>query len=110
MSITAIAWAWTINGLGPDPKFVLMALADQADDTGYCWPSQRLIAQQVEMGERTVRRHLKTLQEVGLLTATVRSSSDGRRSEAYRLNVGAQLDLSVQAASGTSQTERGRLV
>lgn len=95
MSVTAMAWAWTINGLGPDPKFVLMALADQADDTGYCWPSQRLIAQRVEMGERTVRRHLKTLQEVGLLTAKLRSSTGGRRSNGYQLHIGAQPDLAT---------------
>lgn len=96
MSVTAIAWAWTINGLAPDTKFVLLALADQADDTGYCCPSQRLIAQLVEMGESAVRCQLKTLQEAGLLTAEVRSSSDGRGSNAYRLRIGAHPDLATQ--------------
>lgn len=100
-----MAWAWTINGLGPDTKFVLIALAEQADDNGYCWPSLGLIAQRVEMGERTVRHHLKTLQKVGLLTVELCSSTGGRHSEAYHLHIGAQLDLSVQATSASGQTE-----
>lgn len=109
MSVIAMAWAWTINGLGPDTKFVLIALAEQADENGYCWPSQKLIAQRVEMGERTVRHHLKTLQKVGLLTAEVRSSADGRCANAYRLHIGAQPDFAAQADSATGQTERGRM-
>lgn len=105
MSVTAMAWVWAINGLAPDTKFVLLALADQADDTGYCCPSHELLAQRVEIGEQALRRHLKTLQEAGLLTATEPSSTDGRRANAYRLHIGAELDLSTQAASATSQTE-----
>ena len=73
------------------PKFVLMALADQADDRGYCWPSQQLIAQKVAMGERTVRRHIKTLRELGLVTPRVRSSTRGRRSNGYQLHIGFSL-------------------
>ena len=91
MSVLASSWAWSLEGLEPMPKFVLMALADQADDRGYCWPSQQLIAQKVAMGERTVRRHIKTLRELGLVTPRVRSSTRGRRSNGYQLHIGFSL-------------------
>ena len=44
MSVRASGWAWSLRNIEPLPKFTLMALADQADENGYCWPSQALIA------------------------------------------------------------------
>ncbi|MEL7820991.1 helix-turn-helix domain-containing protein, partial [Pseudomonas aeruginosa] len=43
MSIKAMNWAWE-QPLSPVPKLVLMALADNADDHGYCWPKMKTIA------------------------------------------------------------------
>lgn len=43
------------------------------------------------MGERTVRRHIKTLRELGLVTPRVRSSTRGRRSNGYQLHIGFSL-------------------
>jgi len=81
MSNRASAWAWDVDLKGdPLVKFVLVALADQADDYGYCWPSQKTIAKKVCQGERTVRRHIATLRDLGLLTVIRRSSTRGRRS------------------------------
>ena len=76
MSHRASAWAWDVDLKGdPLVKFVLVALADQADDYGYCWPSQKKIAEKVCQGERTVRRHIATLRDLGLLTVIRRSST-----------------------------------
>lgn len=92
MSNVASAWAWSVRGTGPTPKLVLAALADQADDDGWCWPSQAVIAERCEMGERTVRRHIATLRDLGLLTPVARSSTWGRRSNGYQLHVGRHAD------------------
>ncbi|WP_368502465.1 helix-turn-helix domain-containing protein [Actinomyces sp.] len=97
MSHLASTWAWLVRGIGPYPKLVLAALADQADDSGYCWPSQSVIAERCEMGERTVRRHVRTLQELGLLTVVRRSSTHGRRSNGYRLHIGVGLENSLES-------------
>lgn len=88
MSILAMTWAWGLSVLDPSQKIVLLSLADQANDEGYCWPSQQVIAERTSMGERTVRRHINSLSELGLLTVEVRSSTSGRRSNVYWLNVG----------------------
>ncbi|WP_139738355.1 helix-turn-helix domain-containing protein [Actinomyces wuliandei] len=97
MSNTATGWAWSVEGVDSQAKFVLVALADQADEYGYCWPSQALIAERVAMGVRTVRRHIRTLRELGLLTPVPRSSTRGRRSNGYHLHVGKEAGLSARS-------------
>lgn len=98
MSNRASAWAWDVDLKGdPMVKFVLVALADQADDYGYCWPSQKKIAKKVCQGERTVRRHIATLRDLGLLTVIHRSSTRGRRSNGYQLHVGMKLEESLKS-------------
>lgn len=98
MSNRASAWAWDVDLKGdPMVKFVLVALADQADDYGYCWPSQETIAKKVCQGERTVRRHIATLRDLGLLTVIRRSSTRGRRSNGYQLHVGTKLEESLES-------------
>lgn len=59
-------WAWE-QPLPPVPKLVLMALADNADDHGYCWPKMKTIAAKCSTSERTVQRTIKTLLAAGLL-------------------------------------------
>lgn len=98
MSNRASSWAWDTDLKGdPMVKFVLVALADQADDYGYCWPSQKTIAKKVCQGERTVRRHIATLRDLGLLTVIRRSSTRGRRSNGYQLHVGMKLEESLES-------------
>ena len=92
-----MTWAWDLEELDPLPKMVLLALADQANDQGYCWPSQATLAARCSMGERTVRRHLKALQELGLITSEVRSSTSGRRSNVYMVHVGVSLESRLPA-------------
>ena len=115
MSNRASAWAWDVDLKGdPLVKFVLVALADQADDYGYCWPSQKTIAKKVCQGERTVRRHIATLRDLGLLTVIRRSSTRGRRSNGYQLHVGMKLEESLESRlpanlAGCARGQIGRL-
>ena len=41
MSTRASNWVWELEDLGPSETLVLLALADQADDEGYCCPRSR---------------------------------------------------------------------
>lgn len=76
----------------PALKLVAIILADHADGDGYCWPSYRKIAERANMDERTVRRHVKTLQELAIVTKLRTGSltnKDGRIvriTNAYRVN------------------------
>lgn len=78
MSIQAITWALKTD-LPTGRKFVLVALANYVDQDNRCWPSQSRLAADTGMDERTVRRHLKTLEEAGILQREHRSKSDGTR-------------------------------
>lgn len=55
--------------LPPMQKFVLYCLADEANDAGVCWPSVAAIMTKTCMGERTVRRAIRDLEEQGHVVA-----------------------------------------
>lgn len=71
------------------PKLVLMALADEADDSGFCFPSQRRLAWKCSISERTARRMVSFLASKGYVTIEPRFAKNrSRTSNGYRLAVG----------------------
>ena len=60
----------------PTPKAVLMSLADNANDHGYCWPSLTTICERTCFGRTAVIDAIKWLETVGALKAD--------RSDRYR--------------------------
>ena len=84
---------------------VLLALADQANDEGFCWPSQEKLAPKARQSVSTLRRSLRSLEKMGLLTTITRSSTRGRRSNLYLLHIGAKPDLSMRSAKAVSLGE-----
>lgn len=100
MTIKAMNWAWEVD-LPPALKLVLLKLADRANDDGECWPGQASIAKACGIGERTLVRHLATLEAMGLLQKQLRYGEDGRRStNIYRLDIDGL--LSAKLADGLS--------
>ena len=81
MSTILMSQCWPLAGMSPAQKAVLISLADQANDDGYCWPSVGTIAKRTCLSERAVQGAIKWLQSAGLL------SSDERRgtSSVYRI-------------------------
>lgn len=80
-------WAWQLH-LKPTIKFVLMALADAADDDGYCWPSIPTLARKTCMDERSVQRVLNDLKENAYVEINARFRNDGSpTSNGYRLTM-----------------------
>lgn len=78
-------WAWQLR-LRPTIKFVLMALADAADDEGHCWPSVPTLAHKTCMDERSVQRILKVLKDTNFIEVQARFRNDGSpTSNKYRL-------------------------
>lgn len=87
MSIKAMNWAWEQN-LPPGSKLVLMALADNADDQGYCWPKIKTIAAKCCVSERTAQRLVKDLLDSGLLKISARFNAlGGQVSNGYTLEM-----------------------
>lgn len=80
-------WAW-LQSLKPTIKFVLMALADAADDDGYCWPSVPTLAKKTCMDGRSVQRILKILREANLIQVKAQYRKDGSpTSNKYKLSL-----------------------
>ena len=74
----------------PLRKLVLIKLADNASDTGECWPSYQHIADQCEMSKRSVMVHIKALSKAGFLRIEHREGKFHRNtSNLYHLTIGA---------------------
>ena len=97
MSTRASNWVWELEDLGPSEMLVLLALADQANDAGVAWPAQGSLARRARQTDRNVRRMLVKLERMGLLSVERRSSSHGRKSNRYRLHVGARIGESLES-------------
>jgi hypothetical protein len=88
MSFDALAWAWNQKTGSAGRKATLMGIAQFADEDGYCWPGQKMIAEYTEQGERTVRDHITWLEANGYLTRSSRKRPDGTNaSDAYYLSL-----------------------
>ena len=84
MSIKIMSKIWEC---GPDAQadcFVLLALADFANDAGECWPSIETVAKKVRMKERGVRQIIRRLEADGWLQTVVGGGRHGCNN--YRIN------------------------
>lgn len=86
MSHEASTYAWSLD-LSPGAKLVLLAVADHADKTGFCWPGAEGLADKCKVSERTVWRQIGELEKSGILCRTRRSSQSGRRSNSYQIHL-----------------------
>lgn len=85
--MTALAMKQT--GLKPAAKIVLYWLADHFNgETGLCFPSLKKLADECEMDKSTIVRHLKALEEAGLIQRQVRTRVNGSQtSTSYLLHL-----------------------
>jgi DNA-binding MarR family transcriptional regulator len=88
MSNRALTWAFS-TPLPTSPKFVLVVLADLADEADSCFPGQARIASSTGCSVSTVQRALKDLEEAGYIERVRRHREGGfRTSDRYVLRVG----------------------
>lgn len=92
-----MALCWPIQTT-PPVKAVLVSLADNANDEGFCWPSIATIAQRTCLGKSTVMRSIKQLEVLQLLRC---NRSNGRHTT-YQLLV---RNLEKRCQSDTGVTE-----
>ena len=93
-----MAWAFGQRVGSPMTKLVLLSLADHHnDETGTDpFPATETIAAETEMNERSVRRHLETLETTGLIARRARG-----RGKAYRLSLPPKADTESSEARAT---------
>ncbi|QXZ16080.1 helix-turn-helix domain-containing protein [Pseudomonas sp. AO-1] len=87
MSMNLMVKALETKVGNPLRKLVLIKLADNASDTGECWPSYQHIADQCEIDRSTVRKHIKQLEAQGLLRIENREGPKGNSTNLYFLNL-----------------------
>jgi hypothetical protein len=87
MSLKVMHWAWSLT-LAPVQKIVLLALADEANDDGFCFPSVRYLANKCSVDERTIQRVLRKLTRGQYVSIEHRFRRDrARTSNGYRLAI-----------------------
>lgn len=79
MSVQAITAAMAIRNASPSEKLLLLVLANYADEHMRCWPSQRRLADDTCLTDRTIRKLLSDLEQRGIITRTERQRDDGSR-------------------------------
>ena len=81
MSITLMTLAWKM-GMPTHAKMVLLALCDNANDQGECYPSVPMLAEKCSMAERSVQKHIADMEAEGILVRAYRTG----RSTLYQIN------------------------
>jgi len=84
LSIAAINWALNVvTDITATQKAILIALADRADEDGFCYPSYDDICRRSCASRKTLVSTLKVLEELELITRHRRYS----QSTIYRVNI-----------------------
>ena len=79
MSVQAITWALDYAAGSVTEKVLLLVLANYANEFGVSWPSQKTLADQTALGERTVRRVLADMERRGVIRRIIRRRGNGSR-------------------------------
>ena len=87
MSLDAMTWAWE-QQLVPTDKFVLLAIADLADEDGTYSLGLHRIAKKCRLNARRVRRLVDKMVDLGLIRIEEQYRPDGSKdSNLYFLSV-----------------------
>ena len=91
MSFAATRWAWDValpdfeDTATPTVRYVLLALADRANESYVCWPGLRSLAKRTGLGTRTIRTAIAALRKLKLVE--VLSLGKGAETTRYKLPV-----------------------
>jgi len=73
MSIKQMSMVWALPAsVKSTRRFVLLALADNADDDGVCWPGERYVAEKCSMTSRSVRSIIREMEKAGYIVTESR--------------------------------------
>lgn len=67
------------ENLEPNKKLIMLALGDNANDEGFCYPSLSTIVKKTSLSKPTVIKHVKELEDINLLLSKKRSKETGGR-------------------------------
>jgi len=79
MSIKIMAQVFNDDNLEPMKKLIMLAIADNANDNGVCYPSIDLICSKTSLSNKTVIKHIKELEKLKLLYSKYRTKKNKQR-------------------------------
>jgi hypothetical protein len=87
MSIELMTKAFKARVGNQARKLILIKIADNADDSGCCFPSYQAIAHACEVDRSTVIRQVKAMQKLGILTVKKRFIDGENSSNIFTINI-----------------------
>lgn len=96
MSIALMNEVWSFAGPVGSSRLVLLALADNANDQGVCWPSVHTIAIKAGMTERNAQNVLQELIQDGWVVRNIQAGPKGCNTYTLTLKTGQQRWESVK--------------
>jgi hypothetical protein len=88
MSVEALTWALKLRFKNPGAKFVLLVLANYADENAECYPSQYHLSECTGIAERTINTHISWLLTSQLIFIKERRRREGEFfSNVYCINL-----------------------
>jgi hypothetical protein len=87
VSIRLMSQVWALD-LTQQKKIILLALADHADDEGYCFPSIRRVAWKTGYSRRSVQRIIRSLEESEIVHVSKDAPGTPGKPRVYLLELG----------------------
>ena len=101
MSVTAMSWAWK-QPLDPTTKFILLALADHANDVDFtCWPSLNSLQKKTGFSRPTIWKAIDRLVELNVMK---RVGLHANGSMLYEVQVGNDVTIGKDVTQVTTLT------
>lgn len=108
MSVQAITCALALRGVTASEKLLLLALANYADENMRCWPSQKRLAADTCLSERTVRTLLAAMEGRKLLSREEQRRRDGSRSsDVVTLHFHGEVNQQAEVIAGGGEVTSG---
>lgn len=85
MSVEAITWAFEREVRNGGQKFLLVALANEANKSGVTFVGQQLLAEACSCTRETVSRNMVALERAGLIARVQRRRGNGSRTSDYTI-------------------------
>ena len=105
MSVQAISWALGCKTAKSSDKFVLVVLANYADQDGFCWPHVGTIAELTLLSVRAVRRCLTRLDGTFLTVEKQRGTFGQQASSHYFLDLTSEIIVQSDNMSLSAQSD-----
>ncbi|MDE2096154.1 MAG: helix-turn-helix domain-containing protein [Patescibacteria group bacterium] len=107
MSLKALSWSFEREVFSSSQKFVLVALANFASETGKSYPSIETICRITEQNEKTVRKALDSLREKGFIRDTGKRTGHTQQIKVWEFPESTKYLIAVQNRESSNADAKG---